>query len=77
MVEILALLQNKGFLAPEKIHTLIDLITDDPGCLKPPNFSQFVNQGTYRHISMPESHTDGDKVLFVTGCGRSGTTITV
>jgi hypothetical protein len=43
MVEILALLQNKGFLAPEKVHKLSDLITNDPGCFKPANFSQFVS----------------------------------
>ena len=44
---------------------------------KPRNFAKFLNAGPYQTLSLPETETTplSANMLFIVGCGRSGTTL--
>ena len=54
-----------------------DVLRDEPGYLKPEKWADFVLYGKYRKVvfTNPSTENLGDHTLYITGCGRSGTTL--
>ena len=59
------------------IKSLMEFIKDkDTKALRPSNFEQFVKTGQYQPLTIPDRQSNnGTKILIITGCGRSGTTL--
>jgi len=53
------------------------VLHDEPGYLKPQKWADFVLNGKYRKVvfTYPSTKNLGDHTLYITGCGRSGTTL--
>ena len=83
MADLYAVLKQYGVMkepAQEEIllAEITEQIRNNPSYLTPANFGEFVMSGNYRKVALPaitKQEEFDDKMLIITGCGRSGTTL--